>query len=152
MAPLKVTTACNVRREASHKSLLEGPARTQPTDQATCLPPFGKLRHSVGGSIYKAPALTRDHSRYRLLNDRRVAAIVVFAINGVQDSYSNQCGNEGFHLGASQANHPIATFSNALGLNLDEARASVGPGLLLGTTPHRLRCRGVPPVPPAGTT
>jgi hypothetical protein len=65
-----------------------------------------------------------------LLNDRRVAAIVVFAINGAQDSYSNQCGNEGFHLGASQANHPIATFSNALGLNLDGARASVGPALL----------------------
>jgi len=36
--------ASNVRREASHKSLLEGPARTQPIDQATCLPPFGKLR------------------------------------------------------------------------------------------------------------
>jgi hypothetical protein len=48
-----------------------------------------------------ATTLTRDHSRYRLLNDRRVAAIVVFAINGVQDTYCDQCSDEGFHRRAS---------------------------------------------------
>jgi hypothetical protein len=58
-----------------------------------------------------ATTLTRDHSRYRLPNDRGIAAIVVFAIDGVQDACSNQCGYEGFHCGASRANHPVATFS-----------------------------------------
>ena len=33
-------TACNLRREASRKPWLEGPARTQPTDQATFASPL----------------------------------------------------------------------------------------------------------------
>jgi len=40
--------ACNAQKEASRKSTLEGPARTQPADQATCAAPFCNGIREIG--------------------------------------------------------------------------------------------------------
>jgi hypothetical protein len=79
---------------------------------------------------------------YRLLNDRGVAAVIIFEIDNVQDSNSNQRSNKGFHWRALPLESNAPNPDRVVGAN--KGSGTVVVVLILNEKPR------TPPVEPWG--